>query len=123
MPVYVPAEICSKKEAEHQLSGTEAGDCCNDAETECGGAFKGDGMKKIEIYEPWFFLFFGLFHLHRIWGLIDRDSYADFWIGILENRGAFYYLLMGILAVPCVLGIITFFKNLNRNYWWRLCPV
>ncbi len=45
-------------------------------------------MKKIEIYEPWFFLFFGLFHLHRIWGLIDRDSYADFWIGILllQNR-------------------------------------
>ncbi len=76
-------------------------------------------MKKIEIYEPWFFLFFGLFHLHRIWGLIDRDSYADFWVGILENRGAFYYLLMGILAVFCVLGIITFFKNLNRNYWWR----
>ena len=33
---------------------------------------------------------FGLFHLHRIWGLIDRNSYADFWIGVLESRGLFY---------------------------------
>lgn len=32
-------------------------------------------MKKIYSYEPWFFIFFGLFHLHRIWGLADRDSY------------------------------------------------
>lgn len=83
MPVYVPAERCCKKEAEHQLSGTKVGNCCNDAETECGEASKGDRMKKIEIYEPWFILFFGLFHLHRIWGLIDRDSYADFCLGIL----------------------------------------
>lgn len=32
--------------------------------------------KKVLIWEPWFFMTFGLFHLHRIWGLIDRDSYA-----------------------------------------------
>ena len=52
-------------------------------------------MRKIYVYEPWFFIFFGIFHLHRIWGLIDRKSYADFWIGILEQRGIFYYSLMG----------------------------
>lgn len=28
-------------------------------------------MKKIEKYEPLIFLFFGIFHLYRIWGLID----------------------------------------------------
>ena len=76
-------------------------------------------MKKIEMFEPWFFMFFGVFHLHRIWGLIDRKSYADFWIGILEHKGWFYYLLMGFLAILCIFGIKTFLKNLNHNYWWR----
>lgn len=76
-------------------------------------------MKKIAFYEPFFFLFFGLFHLHRIWGLIDRKSYADFWVGILENRSWFYYVLMIVLATLCILGIINFFRNLHRNYWWR----
>ena len=76
-------------------------------------------MKKIKAFEPWFFIFFGLFHLHRIWGLVDRKSYADFWIGIMEEKGASYYLLMGTLAMLCILGIITFIKNFNNNYWWR----
>ena len=76
-------------------------------------------MKKILAYEPWFFMFFGLFHLHRIWGLIDRISYAEFWMGVLEQKGIIYFGLMGILAVLCVLGIITFFKNRRSNYWWR----
>lgn len=76
-------------------------------------------MRKIERFEPWIFIFFGFFHLHRIWGLIDRKSYADFWIRIMEDRGWFYFLLMGILAVLCILGIKTFIKNLNHNYWWR----
>lgn len=76
-------------------------------------------MKKVLGYEPWFFLFFGLFHLHRIWGLIDRASYADFWIGVLMKKGAFYFVLMGILAILCVLGIITFFRNRRHNDWWR----
>lgn len=76
-------------------------------------------MKKIYSFEPCFFLFFGLFHLHRIWGLIDRQAYAAFWIGVMEKRGIFYFLLMGILAVLCVLGMVTFFANLRRNYWWR----
>ena len=76
-------------------------------------------MRKIYFYEPCFFIFFGMFHLHRIWGLIDRESYAAFWIGVMESKGLFYFGLMGILAVLCVLGIVTFFRNLHRNYWWR----
>lgn len=64
-------------------------------------------------------MLFGLFHLHRIWGLIDRDSYAAFWLGVMENRGLFYFVLMGILALLCVLGVATFVKNRNNNYWWR----
>lgn len=75
--------------------------------------------KKIFAWEPWFFIFFGLFHLHRIWGLINRSSYAQFWIGILETKGLFYFVLMGILALLCILGIITFFQNQYNNYWWR----
>lgn len=76
-------------------------------------------MKKIYIYEPWFFIFFGVFHLHRIWGLVDRASYAAFWLNVMESKGIFYFVLMGILTVFCVLGIVTFFKNLCHNYWWR----
>ena len=75
--------------------------------------------KKIFAWEPWFFIFFGLFHLHRIWGLINRSSYAQFWIGILETKGLFYFVLMGVLALLCILGIITFFQNQQNNYWWR----
>lgn len=82
-------------------------------------AHKGKCMKKIYIYEPWFFLFFGIFHLHRIWGLVDREAYAAFWLGVLENRGKFYFILMGILALLCILGIVTFFRNMHHNYWWR----
>lgn len=76
-------------------------------------------MKKIFAWEPWFFLFFGVFHLHRIWGLIDRTSYAKFWIDILENKGVAYFVIMGLLAVLCILGMITFIKNRKNNYWWR----
>ena len=76
-------------------------------------------MKKIYKFEPWFFMFFGIFHLHRIWGLVDRNSYATFWINVMESKGLFYFVLMGILTVLCVLGIITFFKNSRHNYWWR----
>lgn len=76
-------------------------------------------MKKIEAFEPWFFIFFGVFHLHRIWGLLDRKSYADFWIGIMTNKGAPYYLIMGILSALCILGISTFIKNIHHNYRWR----
>ena len=74
-------------------------------------------MKKIYAWEPWFFMCFGLFHLQRIWGLIDRTSYADFWLGILESKGTFYFVLMGILAFLCVCGIVTFCKNKKNNYY------
>jgi len=76
-------------------------------------------MKKVYGWEPWFFIFFGIFHLHRIWGLIDRKTYADFWIGILENKGVVYIAIMGLLAALCILGMITFINNRQRNYWWR----
>lgn len=75
--------------------------------------------KRILVWEPWFFIAFGFFHLHRIWGLIDRNSYAKFWIDVLEKKGLFYFVLMGILLVLCGLGIITFIRNRHNNYWWR----
>lgn len=75
--------------------------------------------RKILMWEPWFFMAFGLFHLHRIWGLVDRNSYAHFWLGVLENKGLFYFVLMGTLAMLCILGIVTFARNWHNNYWWR----
>lgn len=75
--------------------------------------------KTILVWEPYFFMAFGLFHLHRVWGLIDRSSYTEFWIGVLENKGLFYFGLMGLLAALCILGMITFVRNLHNNYWWR----
>lgn len=58
--------------------------------------------KKIIAWEPWFFMAFGLFHLHRIWGLIDRNSYAEFWISLVENKDLLYFVLMGILGGLCI---------------------
>lgn len=74
---------------------------------------------KILAWEPWFFIAFGLFHLHRIWGLADRNSYAAFWLDVLENKGPFYFTLMAILSAMCILGIITFAKNMQSGCWWR----
>ena len=74
---------------------------------------------EIYIWEPWFFIFFGLFHMHRIWALIDRESYASFWMGIMEKKGVSYFLIMGILAGLCILGIITFIRERKTNYLWR----
>lgn len=37
----------------------------------------------------------------------------------MEEKGILYYLIMGILAALCILGIRTFLKNLRHNYWWR----
>ena len=76
-------------------------------------------LKTVHAWEPWFFLFFGVFHLHRIWALIDRVSYASFWMGILENKGWPYFVLMGLLAGLCILGIVTFIRERGHNYWWR----
>mgnify|MGYP001651799035 CR=1 FL=1 len=61
----------------------------------------------------------GHFHLHRVWGLFDREGYASFWLGLLNEKGWIYYAIMLALAILCVLGIFSFFRNLGRNYWWR----
>ena len=74
---------------------------------------------KILWFEPAIFIFFGLFHTHRIWALVDRNKYADFWLNIMNNRGVLYFLLMGILSCLCIAGIIVFLKNTKNNYWWR----
>lgn len=76
-------------------------------------------MKKIHVWEPWLFVFFGLFHLHRIWAIFDKESYASFWLSILEKQGMPYFLTMAVLGLLCVLGIVTFFRERNHNYWWR----
>ena len=76
-------------------------------------------MKRIETFEPWCFIFFGIFHMHRIWGIFDREAYTNFWMGLMVSKGLFYYLLMSVLAIFCILGIIVFFKNLHHNFWWR----
>ncbi len=80
---------------------------------------RGRTSKVIYIWEPWFFIFFGVFHLHRIWGLFDRGSYAGFWMSIMENKGWPYFALMGLLAGLCLLGIVTFIRERGRNHWWR----
>ncbi|MCL1964115.1 MAG: hypothetical protein FWF69_03530 [Firmicutes bacterium] len=74
---------------------------------------------KVIWFEPVFFLFFGVFHMHRIWGLIDRNGYADFWLSIMNNRNWFYYMLTGVLSLLCVAGIVTFVRNKGQNHWWR----
>ena len=74
---------------------------------------------KIVWFEPIIFLFFGVFHLHRIWGLFDRNNYAKFWLSILSNRGCFFYVSMAILSALCIAGIVVFVKNKRKNYWWR----
>ena len=76
-------------------------------------------MRKIYAWEPWFFIVFGLFHLHRIWGLFDREGYASFWMGLLENKGAPYFIIMGVMAALCILGIVTFIRERKHNFWWR----
>lgn len=76
-------------------------------------------LRRIYAWEPWFFIFFGIFHMHRIWALFDREGYASFWLGIMTRKGITYFLLMGILATLCILGIVTFIRERKKNYWWR----
>ncbi len=66
-----------------------------------------------------FFLFFGLFHLHRLWGIVDRTAYANFWLAVMNEKDVFYYGLMGLLALFCILGVVTFFRYRKHNFWWR----
>jgi len=70
-------------------------------------------------YEAIFFLFFGVFHLHRIWGLFDKNGYATYWLFVMKDKDIIYYLLMIVLVALCVAGIIVFVKNKSNNYWWR----
>jgi hypothetical protein len=74
---------------------------------------------KIKLIEPIFFIFFGVFHIHRVWGLFDRKGYANFWLSAMNNRDWFYFLLMGVLSLLCIMGIMVFITNKSRNYWWR----
>ncbi len=37
----------------------------------------------------------------------------------MENRGVAYFTIMGVLAVLCILGIITFIRERKHNYLWR----
>ena len=78
-------------------------------------------ISKIIWFEPVVFIFFGLFHLHRIWAFIDRGGYSEFWISLMENRGVLYFILTGIMSALCVAGIAVFIINANKgkNYWWR----
>ncbi len=47
--------------------------------TQIPGIGKNMGNKsKLLWFEKYFFLFFGIFHMHRIWGLIDCRGYSDF---------------------------------------------
>lgn len=78
-----------------------------------------ENKPRIYWFEPIIFLFFGIFHLHRIWGLLDRNSYSRFWLSIMNERGILYFILMGVLSLLCIIGIIVFCKNIGRNYWWR----
>lgn len=49
----------------------------------------------VEALEPWIFIFFGVFHLHRIWGLVDRQAYANFWVKTRESKVCFITCLWG----------------------------
>ena len=69
--------------------------------------------------EPVFFLLFGLFHLHRIWGLLDRTGYASLWTGLLRERGLAYYVLPLALALLCVAGISVLLRRGARGCPWR----
>ncbi len=78
-----------------------------------------NNQSKLFWFEKDFFLFFGIFHMHRVWGLIDRKSYSDFWLSVMNSRGRFYFALAGVLTVFCIMGIVIFMKNRGKNYWWR----
>ena len=92
-----------------------------------------DNSKIIHKWEPWFFIFFGIFHMHRIWALIDRGSYLlfdlfaiatgmKFWQELLDkmfdikspywNNIWGFFILLGVLVF--VLGI-TLLNKIRRK--------
>ena len=70
-------------------------------------------------FESLFFLFFGLFHIHRIWAFIDSKSYNKFWLELLENRDISFFILGFLLFIITVIAIIYFIKNFKDKKWWR----
>jgi hypothetical protein len=69
--------------------------------------------------ESLFFLFFGLFHIHRIWAFIDSKSYNKFWLNILVSRGAFLYIFGSLLLIISIIVILYFIKNFTDKKCWR----
>ena len=61
-----------------------------------------------------YFLVFGLFHLHRIWGLIDRNLYADFWIGVMVWCDSMHWNLVWLFLYCLV--VLLFVWVLNCRY-------
>ena len=69
--------------------------------------------------EALFFLFFGLFHTHRIWAFIDAKSYNGFWLNVLENRGTFFYIFGVLFCMMSIIVIFYFLKKIKDKKWWR----
>jgi hypothetical protein len=69
--------------------------------------------------ESIFFLFFGLFHTHRILAFIDAKAYNNFWLKILQNRNVPFYILGIILIILAIIVIIYFIKYFKEKKWWR----
>ena len=83
-------------------------------------------MKKIYSFELWFFMFFGLFHVHRIWGLwiylfggayVLFDLFAiaiglEFWhkllLAMFDVTAPYWNLLWGGFIV---MGGVSLLKN------------
>jgi hypothetical protein len=76
------------------------------------------GVNKYRL-ESLFFLFFGLFHIHRIWAFIDAKAYNDFWLNMLNNRNIFFYIFGVILIILTLAVIIYFLKHYKEKKWWR----
>ena len=75
-------------------------------------------MNKYRI-EALFFLFSGLFHIHRIWAFIDAKAYNNFWLKIVQNRNVYFYILGIILIIIAIIVIIYFIKYYKEKKWWR----
>ncbi len=69
--------------------------------------------------ESLFFLFFGIFHLHRILAFINPKAYNSFWLSILNNKNIFTYSLGIVILLLSIFAIIMFFSNLKNIKWWR----
>ena len=79
-------------------------------------------MKLIENkyrFESLFYLFFGLFHMHRIWAFIDSKTYNDFWLSVLNNRNVLFNILGTILIILSIVLLIYFLNHYKENKWWR----